>query len=85
MLKCIMVYQIFQVQEYILKAEGFVEKVRKWSSYNFQGIPSFILAHKIKALKVDLKDWNEQTSGNVVEQVKSLIKELQTIERAWKK
>lgn len=31
----------------------------------FQGSPSFALAQKIKALKADLKLWNEQVFGNV--------------------
>jgi len=30
-----------------------------WESYSFQGSPSFVLAHKLKALKVDLKSWNK--------------------------
>jgi hypothetical protein len=49
-----------------LKVEGFVDRVRRWwSSYQFQGSPSFILASKLKALKADLKTWNEQVFGNV--------------------
>jgi len=28
-------------------------------SYEFSGLPSFILANKLKALKTDLKKWNE--------------------------
>jgi hypothetical protein len=39
-----------------LKAEGFVDRVMQWGpSYYFQDSPSFILAHKLKALKADLK------------------------------
>jgi hypothetical protein len=30
-----------------------------WDSYSFQGLPSFVLACKLKALKLDLKKWNE--------------------------
>jgi hypothetical protein len=44
-----------------LKVEGFVDRVRQWwLSYHFRGSPSFILAKKLKALKADLKSWNEQ-------------------------
>jgi len=32
--------------------------------------PSFILACKLKALKIDLKNWNEEVFGNVVKQKK---------------
>lgn len=31
----------------------------------FQGTPSYILAKKLVALKVDLKRWNETEFGNV--------------------
>jgi hypothetical protein len=49
-----------------LKAEGFVERVRLWwTSYHFQGFPSFIFSIKLKALKNDLKRSNEQEFGNV--------------------
>jgi hypothetical protein len=34
-------------------------------SYNFQGSPSFVLAQKLKALKVDIIRWNKQVFGNV--------------------
>ena len=30
-----------------------------WDSYQFQGTPSYRMAMKLKALKVDLKKWNE--------------------------
>lgn len=48
-----------------LKADGFVEKVRRlWSSYYFHGCPSFVLAQKLKALATDLKTWNDTKFGN---------------------
>ena len=40
-----------------LKAKGFFEKVHSWwDSYNFQGSPSYRIAKKLRALKVDLKN-----------------------------
>jgi hypothetical protein len=49
-----------------LKEDGFVDMVRLWwSSYSLQGSPSFVLAQKLKAFKVDLKLWNKQVFGNV--------------------
>jgi hypothetical protein len=43
-----------------------VDKVKQWwDSYLFQGSPSFILASKLKALKVELKRWNEEVIRNV--------------------
>ena len=39
-----------------LKVDGFVERVWGWwSSYTFPGLPSHIMASKLKALKMDLK------------------------------
>ena len=35
------------------------------SSYHFEGTPSFILARKLRALKLDLKKWNVEVFGNV--------------------
>jgi hypothetical protein len=35
-----------------------------WESYHFEGIPSFILARKLRALKLDLKKWNVEVFGN---------------------
>jgi hypothetical protein len=36
-----------------------------WDSYHFQGTSSFIVASKLKTLKVDLRRWNEEVFGNV--------------------
>ena len=39
-----------------LRVENFVDKVKTWwASSLFQGTPSFILAKKLAALKLDLK------------------------------
>lgn len=41
------------------KVDGFVSRIKLWwDSYVFEGSPSFILASKLKALKMDLKKWN---------------------------
>jgi hypothetical protein len=48
-----------------LKTDGFMEKVRHWwSSYYFYGCPSLVLAQKLKALKAELKSWNDTKFGN---------------------
>ena len=49
-----------------LKVENFFDKEKAWwASYLFLGNPSFILAKKLVALKLDLKKWNEAEFGNV--------------------
>ena len=56
----------FKFENMWLKAPGFVDKVRDWwSSYSYNGTPSFVLAQKLKALKGDLKDWNQQVFQDV--------------------
>ena len=56
----------FKLESMWLKAPGFVDKVRDWwSSYSYNGTPSFVLAQKLKALKGDLKDWNQQVFQDV--------------------
>ena len=46
----------FRFENIWLKDKGFVDRVRCWwDSYHFQGAPSFVLANKLKLLKMDLK------------------------------
>ena len=56
---------LFCFEKMWLRAENFFDKVKAWwTSYLFQGTPSFILAKKLVALKLDLKKWNETEFGN---------------------
>lgn len=58
----------FKFENLQLRFDGFVNRVRQWwSSCNFHGSPSFIMAVKLKALKQDLKQLNEQVFGNVMQ------------------
>jgi hypothetical protein len=67
----------FKFENMWLKAEGFMDRVRIWwESYRFQGSPSFIFSQKLKALKNDLKRWNEQEFGNVELRKKMHLEEL---------
>ncbi|XP_035547453.1 uncharacterized protein LOC118348953 [Juglans regia] len=60
--------------------ENSEDRVRLWwTSYSFQGSPSFIMAKKLKTLKQDLKQWNDQVFGNVFQQKRSPIED-----RVWK-
>ena len=39
-----------------LKVEGFVDRVQKWQNgYSFVGLLGFVLAKKLRVLKVDIK------------------------------
>ena len=56
----------FRFENMWLKADDFVDRVKRWwESYNFNGSPSFILAHKLKALKLDLQRWNADEFGDI--------------------
>jgi hypothetical protein len=72
----------FKFENMWLKAEGFVDRVHLWwVSYRFQGSPSFIFSQKLKALKNDLKRWNEQEFGNVEIRKKMHMEELSALDR----
>jgi hypothetical protein len=73
---------LFRFENMWLKVEGFVDRVKDWwASYSFPGSPSQTLASKLKALKVDLKQWNINEFGNVHFKYQKLLSlhELETL------
>jgi hypothetical protein len=71
----------FRFENMWLKSEGFVERVKGWwQSYPFHGTSSYVLAQKLKALKGDLKKWNEECFGNVAVKSHQLLAELRVLE-----
>jgi hypothetical protein len=67
----------FKFENMWLKYEGFVEQVKKWwMSYEFSGLPSYILANKLKALKTDLKKWNEEVFSDIGMKKKELLESI---------
>ena len=67
----------FKFENMWLKAEVFVDRVKQWwDGYSFAGSPSFILAQKLKALKVDLKKWNREEFGDLAFREKNMLTEL---------
>jgi exonuclease III len=67
----------FKIENMWLKAEGFVGKVKQWwDSYLFQGTSSYAFACKLKALKKDLKIWNEEVFGKVERNKRKLFEDL---------
>ena len=64
-----------------LKFKGFVDKVKSWwGSYLFEGLPSFVLANKLKSLKRDLKKWNEEMFGDIGRKKKELFEGIQELD-----
>ena len=71
----------FRFENMWLMAEGFVEQVRSWwESYQVEGTPSFVFASKLKALKADLKKWNETVFGHVNAQKQNLLAGLRELD-----
>uniref|UniRef100_A0A2N9FVR5 Reverse transcriptase domain-containing protein n=1 Tax=Fagus sylvatica TaxID=28930 RepID=A0A2N9FVR5_FAGSY len=67
----------FRFESMWLQADGFGEMVKGWwESYQFEGTPSFILAKKLKALKLALKKWNYEVFGHVGHKRQQLMAEL---------
>ena len=61
----------------MVERRGFVERVQLWwNGYCFSGSPTFILWHKLKALKEDLKKWNKEEFGDLAIRKKCLLSEL---------
>ena len=64
-----------------LKANGFLDKVKSRSeNYHFQGNPSDILAKKLTALKLDLKERNETDFNNVTAKKQQLWSKLNALD-----
>ena len=56
----------FRFENMWLKEEGFKDLLKGWwQGLRFSGSFSFILAEKLKALKVILKSWNKDVFGKV--------------------
>jgi exonuclease III len=71
----------FKFENMWLKYEGFVDKVKSWwDSYSFEGLPSYILANKLKNLKTDLKKWNEEVFGDIGRKKKELMEGIQEMD-----
>lgn len=49
----------FKFQNMWLRTYGFLEKVRHWELQLLSRMPKIVLAKKFKALKADLKNWND--------------------------
>jgi exonuclease III len=72
----------FKFENMWLQHEGFVEEVKGWwQSYQFVGDPSNVLARKLKALKGDLRRWNNEVFGHVEKKKKDLLEEIRELDR----
>jgi hypothetical protein len=70
----------FKFKNMWLKAEGFVGLNQRLDSYQFFSTLCYVLANKLKQLKLDLKRWNKEVFKNVEESKKSLLEEIQALD-----
>jgi hypothetical protein len=71
----------FRFENMWLQSDGFVNQVKRWwESYHFVSTPSFILARKLRALKLDLKKWNVEVFGNVQNRKWQAMSELNVLD-----
>ena len=71
----------FRFENMWLKAEGFLERVHNWwGSHQFSGNASFVLDNKLKALKGDLKKWNEDEFGHVTLKKNMMMADLRELD-----
>jgi hypothetical protein len=71
----------FKFENMWLKFEGFVEQVNLWwQSYQFDGDPSYVLACKLRALKGDLRRWNNEIFGHVGKRKKAFLEEIRDLD-----
>ena len=51
-----------------------------WQSYQFVGDPSDVLAHKLRALKGDLRRWNNEVFRHVGKRKKAILEEIRELD-----
>lgn len=54
----------FKFESWWLEVEGFKDKVKEgWNSFKVEGRAGYILAGKMKLLKVKMKGWSKENKG----------------------
>lgn len=70
----------FKFETWWLEVEGFKEKVKEWwESFNVNGRPRYILAEKLKMLKVKLKEWSKN-KGNWKQKKEDILNQISSWE-----
>jgi hypothetical protein len=72
----------FRFENMWLTVEGFSDRIKGWwDTYCYSGTPSFVLAKKLKALKVDLRRWNREVFGDINHRKDRLLESIQALDR----
>ena len=71
----------FRFENMWLKSDGFINRVQQWwNSYQYSGSPSYVLVHKLKSLKADLRRWNKEVFGDVNVRKNDLMAQIQDLD-----
>ena len=71
----------FRFENMWLKMDGFIDRVQSWwNRHSFSGIPSFVFAKKLKALKEDIVQWNRLEFGHVSRKKSQLLETLKLLD-----
>ncbi|GAY58604.1 hypothetical protein CUMW_188270 [Citrus unshiu] len=56
------------------------QQKKTYKGFNFFGCPMFVMTRKLKALKIHLREWNEEFSGNVNDKVDQAQNSLEAVQ-----
>ncbi|KAG5617008.1 hypothetical protein H5410_016832, partial [Solanum commersonii] len=72
----------FKFENWWLQTKDFKERVKEWwNSAIYVGKPDYILACKLKLLKVKLKEWSKTVHGNLGMQKQSILNQLAKLDQ----
>ncbi|WMV14420.1 hypothetical protein MTR67_007805 [Solanum verrucosum] len=67
----------FKFEIWWLEVEGFKDRVKEWwASFQVNGRPGYILAEKLKMLKVKLKEWSKVNRGNWKQRKEDILNQI---------
>lgn len=71
----------FKFENWWMEVEGFKERMAGWwNSCEITGRPDYILAYKLKMLKVKLKEWNVLNGGSLKRKKTELLNQIQNLD-----
>lgn len=72
----------FKFDNWLLEQKGFVDMVESWwSSFIVEVSLDFILAKKLKILKLKLKEWSKEAAENYETRKKDLQEKIENMDR----
>ena len=67
----------FRFKNMWLKADDFKDRIAEWwENFVFRGTNSYVIAEKLKVLKLELKSWNKEVFGRLEDRKKITLQNL---------